>query len=75
VMAPDQWLDEKTLATGGVVLFNWGPWGDWSQLSHNLYAGLRYLDKPGVSIIVCPLPPEEGLGLALRDRLKRAARN
>jgi len=75
VMAPDQWLDEKTLATGGVVLFNWGPWGDWSQLSHNLYAGLRYLDKPGVSIIVCPLPPEEGLGLALRDRLKRAAPN
>ena len=75
VMAPDQWLEEKTLATGGVVLFNWGPWGDWPQLSHNLYAGLRYLDKPGVSIIVCPLPPEEGLGLALRDRLKRAARN
>lgn len=75
VMAPDHWLDEKTLATGGVVLYSWGPWGDWPQLSHNLYAGLRYLDKPGVSIIVCPLPPEEGLGLALRDRLRRAASN
>ena len=75
VMAPDEWLNETTLSTGGIVLFDWGPWGDWSRLSQNLYAGLRYLDKPGVSVILCPLPGEEGLGLALGDRLKRAARN
>jgi L-threonylcarbamoyladenylate synthase len=35
---------------------------------------MRALDEAGVDIILCPLPPEEGLGLALRDRLRKAAR-
>jgi L-threonylcarbamoyladenylate synthase len=74
VLAPDDWIDESTLASGGIVLSAWGPWGDWRQLSRNLFAGLRYLDKPGVSVILCPVPSNEGLGLALRDRLTRAAR-
>ena len=74
VMAPEGWLDEATLAAGGLVIFDWGRWGDWRQLAQNIFSGLRYLDKPGVSVILCPLPPEEGLGLALRDRLTRAAR-
>ena len=73
VMVPDQWLDSQTVAVGGIVLFDWGAWGDWPQLAQNLFAGLRYLDKPGVSVILCPLPPEEGIGTAIRDRLMRAA--
>ena len=73
VMVPAQWLDEQTLAGGGLVLFDWGVWGDWPQLAQTLFAGLRYLDKPGVSMILCPLPAEEGIGLAIRDRLLRAA--
>jgi L-threonylcarbamoyladenylate synthase len=72
-MVPDQWLDSQTVAVGGIVLFDWGAWGDWPQLAQNLFAGLRYLDKPGVSVILCPLPPEEGIGMAIRDRLMRAA--
>lgn len=74
VMAPTDWIDAATLARGGLVIFDWGTWGNWAQLAQNLFSGLRYLDKPAVSIILCPLPPEEGLGLALRDRLTRAAR-
>lgn len=74
VMAPEGWLDDSTLAGGGLVIFDWGVWGDWPQLAQNLFAGLRYLDKPGVSVILCPLPPEDGLGMAVRDRLMRAAR-
>lgn len=74
VMAPADWIDQAALARGGLVIFDWGTWGDWTQLAQNLFSGLRYLDKPGVSMILCPLPPEEGLGLALRDRLTRAAR-
>jgi len=72
VMVPDQWLDSRAVATGGIVLFDWGIWGNWAQLAQNLFAGLRYLDKPGVSVILCPLPPEEGIGTAIRDRLLRA---
>jgi L-threonylcarbamoyladenylate synthase len=74
VMAPEQWLENAALTRGGLVFFDWGAWGNWPQLAQNLFAGLRYLDKPGVSVILCPLPPEEGLGTAVRDRLIRAAR-
>ncbi len=74
IMAPNDWVDETTLAAGGIVLFDWGAWSDWAQLGRNLFAGLHYLDKPGVSVILCPLPSAEGMGLALRDRLMRAAR-
>ncbi|PYX97592.1 MAG: threonylcarbamoyl-AMP synthase [Acidobacteria bacterium] len=73
-MAPKDWLDEQSLSRGGLVIFDWGSWSDPAQLAHNLFAGLRYLDKPGVSVILCPLPSATGLGLALRDRLLRAAR-
>jgi L-threonylcarbamoyladenylate synthase len=75
IMAPDDWIDQTTLAAGGIVLFAWGSWGDWQELGRNLFAGLRYLDKPGVSVILCPLPSSEGMGLAVRDRLTRAAQN
>lgn len=74
IMAPDNWIDDTILAAGGIVLFAWGAWSDWAQIGRNLFAGLRYLDKPGVNVILCPLPSAEGMGLALRDRLMRAAR-
>ncbi len=61
-------------APAGVVAVAWGPWGDWAALARNLFAGLRALDEEGVDAIVCPLPPEDGLGLAIRDRLQKAAR-
>jgi L-threonylcarbamoyladenylate synthase len=57
-----------------VTAVPWGAWGDWEGLARGLFDGLRLLDARGVDAIVCPLPPEEGLGLALRDRLTKAAR-
>lgn len=38
-----------------------------------LYASLRRADGSGVDVIVVPLPDEEGLGLAVADRLRKAA--
>jgi len=35
---------------------------------------LRELDAQGATVILCPLPSEQGIGLALRDRLRKAAR-
>ena len=39
----------------------------------NLYASLRNADESGAEVIVVPLPPETGLGLAVADRLRKAA--
>lgn len=41
--------------------------------AHNLYASLRRADESGVDWIVVPLPEEVGLGLAVADRLRKAA--
>ncbi|HEX7897021.1 MAG TPA: L-threonylcarbamoyladenylate synthase [Planctomycetota bacterium] len=41
--------------------------------AHDLYASLRKADEEGVDVIVTPKPPEEGLGWAVADRLKRAS--
>lgn len=42
--------------------------------ARELYATLRTLDARGVSTIVIELPAEEGLGLAIADRVRRASR-
>lgn len=52
----------------------WGHWNSHEELARNLYAGLRSLDAQGCTVIVCPLPPADGLGAAIRDRLLKAAR-
>lgn len=57
----------------GLHVVAWGPWGDWDALAQTLFAGLRALDAGGAEAIVCPLPPGVGLGLAIRDRLQKAA--
>ncbi len=41
--------------------------------AETLYAELRRLDAEGVDVIVIELPSEEGLGLAIADRIRRAA--
>jgi L-threonylcarbamoyladenylate synthase len=53
--------------------FDWGRWGDWGTLASRLYAGLRWLDKQVADIIIAPLPAEDGLGGAIRDRLLKAS--
>jgi L-threonylcarbamoyladenylate synthase len=41
-------------------------------MARELYAGLRALDAQGCTVILCPLPLEEGIGAAIRDRLLKA---
>ena len=69
VMLPDGWN-----ASQAQQEFAWGPWGDNEVLARRLFAGLRALDEAGATVIVCPLPKGDGVGVALRDRLKKAAR-
>jgi len=52
--------------------FAWGRWDAPEELARELYAGLRTLDADGCTVILCPLPPGEGIGAATRDRLMKA---
>jgi L-threonylcarbamoyladenylate synthase len=67
-------LPHACTAPEGTVVFAWGRWPRPDELAHSLYAGLRTLDAAGCTVILCPMPGEGGVGTALRDRLRKAAR-
>jgi L-threonylcarbamoyladenylate synthase len=69
VMLPDEFG-----ACAEAEVFRWGAWSDAAGLAHRLFAGLRELDGQGVEVIICPLPVDEGIGVAMVDRLRKAAR-
>jgi L-threonylcarbamoyladenylate synthase len=46
---------------------------DLEAMARTLFARLRELDTQGADVILCVLPPAGGIGLAVRDRLLRAA--
>lgn len=47
--------------------------GDLREAAANLYAGMRRLDALGLGLIVALPVPEEGLGAAIMERLRKAA--
>ncbi len=47
--------------------------GDLREAAKNLFAALRRLDESDAELIIAEYAPNEGLGLAINDRLKRAA--
>jgi len=62
-------------APEGAIVFPWGEWRSSHELAQRLYAGLRSLDAQNCSVILCPLPPADGIGAAIRDRLCKASMN
>jgi L-threonylcarbamoyladenylate synthase len=65
--------DRDALALPGVSVVLLGSLHDMGQIARNLFAGLRRLDAQGVDVILARTYPPTGLGLAIRDRLLRAA--
>ncbi len=58
----------------GAVLFSVGAKDDLSTQAHRLFAVLREADtNPNITALFAHLPPQKGLGLALYNRLIRAA--
>lgn len=79
LMATSVGIDEGLLTFGphqlpnAAVQFNLSATGNLVEAAANLFAGLRILDAAGVSCIaVMPIPPS-GIGVAINDRLHRAA--
>jgi L-threonylcarbamoyladenylate synthase len=58
---------------GARVTLNLSPGGALAEAAANLFAMLRALDRPDVGRIAVMPIPETGLGLAINDRLRRAA--
>jgi len=55
-----------------VATINLSPSGDLAEAAANLFSALRAIDEKSPTIAVMPIP-DEGLGEAINDRLRRAA--
>ncbi len=66
-------VESKDRFEGLAEIFWWGEWSEPEVLAQRLFAGLRQLDAAGCTVIVCPVPPDRGIGAAIRDRLRKAA--
>lgn len=51
------------------------PQGDMKEAAHNLFAFLRELEALDIDAIIADEAPNVGLGMAINDRLRRAAAN
>jgi len=58
---------------GAAFTLNLSDSGDLTEAAAHLFAALRAADRAPVSAIAVMAIPEEGLGLAINDRLRRAA--
>ncbi|HAS80696.1 MAG: Sua5/YciO/YrdC/YwlC family protein [Candidatus Nomurabacteria bacterium GW2011_GWE1_32_28] len=54
-------------------VFNIGDQNNLKEISKNLYSALRFFDLSNVDVILCQSFLEEGLGVAIMDRLRRAS--
>jgi L-threonylcarbamoyladenylate synthase len=66
--------DAVSPATANVRVVRLGPETDAAEIAKRLFAAFRELDAVGVDLIlVRSFPAEDGLGMAVQDRLRRAA--
>ena len=63
--------DAGALENAGALVYRLGP--DLNSVARHIYAAMRWLDGQRVDVIVCRDFGADGLGLAIRDRLSRAA--
>jgi L-threonylcarbamoyladenylate synthase len=59
--------------SASMEVFCWGSWSELEELAQRLFTGLRQLDAAGCTVILCPVPLGPGIGVAIRDRLRKAA--
>lgn len=58
---------------GAMLTCNLSSTGDLAEAAANLFSQMRALDRPGIGRIAVMPIPHMGLGLAINDRLRRAA--
>lgn len=65
--------DIPTFQDTQALIYSLGRENDFMQIAAHLFAGLRALEEAHVKVILCRNFGEQGLGLAIRDRLLKAA--
>lgn len=64
---------EPSFSDPTILVKNLSPSKNYQEAAAHLFSFLRELDESDADVIICELLPELGLGLAINDRLRRAA--
>ena len=64
---------DSSVAPSNAVIKNLSPSQNYQEAAINLFSFLRELDESSIDVILCELLPEQSLGSAINDRLRRAA--
>ena len=73
VIAYEDDVEHISAVAPGVDVYKFGARGDEATQAHLLFKLLRDTDKMNYSVIYAPLPEKSGIGLALYNRMIRAA--
>ncbi len=65
--------DVQVFSDSGALIYALGSANELAEVATKLFAGLRALEEAHVQVILCRNFGEQGLGLAIRDRLLKAA--
>ncbi|HEY5003746.1 MAG TPA: L-threonylcarbamoyladenylate synthase [Ktedonobacteraceae bacterium] len=65
--------DLPAFQESGALVYSLGNANELEQVAARLFAGLRILEEAGVQVILCRSFGTQGLGMAIRDRLLKAA--
>jgi L-threonylcarbamoyladenylate synthase len=64
---------EEKVKGSNIIPFNLSASGSLSEAAINLFRFLRKADESDADLVIAEMLPEEGLGRAINDRLRRAA--
>ena len=73
VLAYSEQIERVRVAAPDAYIYDFGSMNDEADQAARLFAILRETDKQGFTAIYAPLPKTEGMGLALYNRMIRAA--
>jgi len=73
IMVPREEVSQFNDLSENAITVSIGSFADPEEMARGLFGTLRELDKKGVSYILAIAPPQEGIGLAIFDRLYKSA--
>lgn len=66
-------VDENLGKYNANIIFSLGTEKDLKTVAHNLFKSIREIDNLGVDVILCEGVKEDGIGLAIMNRLKKSS--
>ena len=73
ILTVNQHIDLYEGKANDSIVASWGDLDNMEDIAHKVFNWLRKIDEMGIDVVYCEAFAEEGLGLAVMNRLTKAA--